>query len=153
VKSGNMERGRPVPAHPHKRKLEWVAWVLGKQPALFVVSPQTQYLHHSLIFERLIHKSVLNIDPSRVGAGKITDELLVGKRILERIIGQNIQKKLRLWFQACTRKFLGVLLRLFREDEEVFHQSSFLAHAATGVASPERMESRIPGIETKYRLS
>jgi len=120
---------------------------------LFVMSPQSQYLHHSLILEHLIHKSVLNIDPSRVGAGKITDELFVGRRILERIIGQNIQKKLRLWFQASTRKLLGVLLRFFREDEEVFHQSSFLAHAATGVASPERMDSRMPGIETKYRLS
>lgn len=120
---------------------------------LFVMSPQPQNLHHLLSLEHLIHQSVLNIDSSGIGTSKIADELLVRGRILEWIIDQNIQKQLRLRFQTSTCKLLRVLLRLFREDEEVFHQSSFLAHASTGVASPERMDSRIPGIETKYRLS
>ncbi len=65
--------------------------------------------------------------------------------------GVQIKKRI----DHCTglAKFLGILLCLLCEDEEVFHQSSFLAHAETGVASPERMDSRILGIETKYRLS
>ncbi len=59
--------------------------------ALFVMCPQPQYLNDSLSLEHLIHKSVLNIDSSGIGASKIANELLVGRRVLERISRQNIQ--------------------------------------------------------------
>lgn len=55
------------------------------------MSPQSQHLDYSLRFEHLVDKSVLNIDSSGICTGKIADEILVGWRILERIIGQNIQ--------------------------------------------------------------
>jgi hypothetical protein len=38
---------------------------------------------------------------------------------------------------------------LFCEDKVVAHQSSFLAHAETGVVSPARIDSLMPGIEIK----
>ena len=40
---------------------------------LFVMRPQSQYLHHSLSLEHLIYESVLDIDPSGVGPGEIAD--------------------------------------------------------------------------------
>ena len=52
---------------------------------------QLQHLNDSLSLEHLIHKSVLNIDSSGIGASKIADELLVERRLLEKIIRQNIQ--------------------------------------------------------------
>lgn len=60
-------------------------------PYLFVMSPQSQHFHYALRFEHFVDKSVLNIDSSGICTHKIADELLVGGRILERIIGQNIQ--------------------------------------------------------------
>ncbi len=117
------------------------------------MSPQSQHFHDSLSLEHLIHKSVLDIDSSGVSTSEIADELLVGGRVLEGIIRQNIQKKLSLRFQSSARKLFGVLLRLLRENKAVFHQSSFSAHAETGAASPSRIDSLIPGIETKKRLS
>ena len=116
---------------------------------LFVMSPQPQYLYYSLSLEHLIHEPVLDVDPSGVCAGQIADEFFVGWRVLKRIIRQNTQKKLCLRFQTRARQLLGVLLRLFCEDKLIFHQSSSLAHADTGVASPARMDSLMPGIEIK----
>jgi len=116
---------------------------------LFVMSPQPQYLYNLPSLEHLIHESVLDIDPSGIGTGEIADELFVGWRVLKRIIRQYIQKKLRLGFQTSARNLLGVLLGLFCEDKLIFHQSSFLAHSDTGVASPTRMDSLMPGIEIK----
>ena len=57
----------------------------------FVVRPQSQNFHHPLRFEHLINQPMLNGDPSRVGTRKVPNELFVRRRILERVLLQNIQ--------------------------------------------------------------
>ena len=92
---------------------------------------------------------MLYVDSARIGTSKVTDKLLGGRRVPERINRQNIQQMLCLRLQASAGKLLGVFLRLFGENKAEFHQASFLLQAETGVAIPARIDSLMPGMETK----
>ena len=50
---------------------------------LFVMRPQSQHFDNMLILQDLVDQAMLDIDTSGIGAAKITDEFLVGWRILE----------------------------------------------------------------------
>lgn len=53
---------------------------------LFVVCPHAYHFHGLNVIEHLIDKTMLNIYSSRESPGKVTDQLLVGRRVLERIV-------------------------------------------------------------------
>lgn len=57
--------------------------------ALFVVCPQTEDLYDSFFLQYLIHEPMVDVDPSRVSSCEVADQLLVGWRILERVLGEN----------------------------------------------------------------
>ena len=50
----------------------------------------------ALFREHLVDESVLDVDPPRVAAGEVTDELLVTRGRGERIFGQDVQEALGL---------------------------------------------------------
>jgi hypothetical protein len=55
---------------------------------------------NSLVREHLVDESVLDVDPPLAAAGEVTDELLVTRGRGERVLGQDVQKILRLLLQA-----------------------------------------------------
>jgi hypothetical protein len=119
------------------------------QPSLTRIESTCGVRGRSFLLEHLIHEPVMNIDPPRIGAVKITDKLLEGRRILKRIIGEDLEKLLRLRLQARGCKLLGILEGLLAVDDAPLHQSSFLALLASGSAMPCLMDSRIPGTESR----
>lgn len=56
---------------------------------LLVVCPHTKDTNRFLFDKDLIHNAVLNIDAARVCAGKITDQVFEGGRVLKWIVGKN----------------------------------------------------------------
>lgn len=59
---------------------------------LLIVCPHTQDTNRFLFGKNLIDHAVLNIDASRVGASKITNQLFEGRGILKRVVGKNRQQ-------------------------------------------------------------
>lgn len=57
-----------------------------------IVGPHAQDANHFLFGKNFINHAVLNIDTSRVGASKITNQLFEGRRILKRVMGKNRQQ-------------------------------------------------------------
>lgn len=101
----------------------------------------------------LINKLMLDVDPSRIGAVEVSDQLFIGRRVPERVAFKNRQERLRLRLQPGSRQLFGILLRLFGLNERPSHQSSSLAHSLTGVAGPSRIDSRVPGTDRRTRVS
>ncbi len=119
----------------------------------FVVSPHPNDFHNAAFFENLVHKPMLDIDPSRGGATQISYKLLIGRGSLKRICFKYSEEFLGFWFQTSRRKFPGILLSLFRVNKRPFHQESPVEHFPTGVLRPRTIDSRILGIDSKYSVS
>lgn len=58
-----------------------------------------------------------------------------------------------LGFSRGGGKFFGVLLRLFGENHPPNHQSKSSVQSSIGVSKPSRMDSRIPGMLSRKRVS
>lgn len=121
----------------------------GEASGSFVVSPHTDDLNCVLGVMDLIHQAMLDVDATGIGARQISDELFVWRRLLKRILRDDIEKTLRLWPEVRRRKFPGVLLRLFGVNNRPIHQPGLVEDLPRGSAMPLRMESRIPGIEMR----
>lgn len=113
------------------------------------MTPQPNHFDDFYLRKNLVNQPVLDVNPSRIGSGQIPHKLLEGGRILKWIAFQNFQQALRLWLQPRRRKFFSVFLGLFGVKKLPAHQLSFLESLLTGVLRPARMDSRIPGMETK----
>lgn len=59
--------------------------------ALLVVRPHTEHFDRLDVLKNLIDESVLNVDPPRVGARQVADELLIGRGCLKRILCENFK--------------------------------------------------------------
>ena len=60
----------------------------------------------------LIHKTMLNVDAAGISSRQVANKFLVGRRILEWILGDDVEKPLGLGFEIRGRNLLGVLLGL-----------------------------------------
>lgn len=120
---------------------------------LLVVSPHAQHLDDFLRIEDLIDEPMLDIDSARVCPGEISDELLVRRRILERVGSKDAWQMLRLFFQASRGEVLGVFLGMFGKDNLPAHHSRPLAQDSTGSFMPDLIDSRMPGTDSKWRVS
>src|SRR5258706_16384956 len=96
---------------------------------------------------------MLDIDAARIGAVEIADQFLVGRGSAKRIHRQEVKQGLRLVFQTAGRELPGVFQCLLRVHHTPPHQSSFLALLASGSAMPRLIDSRMPGIDSRYRVS
>ena len=97
----------------------------------------------------LIHKPMLNVDAPRIGAHQITGEFLKGGRVLKRILRDNVEEFLGLRFEIRQCNPLRVLARLPGVNNRPTHQPGFFDNLESGSAMPLRMDSRMPGIETR----
>lgn len=64
-----------------------------------VVSPHSEYLDGTLGVIDLIYQSMLNVDAARISAGQISNELFVGRRVLKRVLGEDVEKTLHPRFE------------------------------------------------------
>lgn len=121
--------------------------------ASFVVSPEAEDFHHSEVVEDLVDQPVLDVDPARIGSRQVANQFLKGRRSLLRILCQSGKQEFRLRLETGSRQLFRILLRLPRKDDPPTHQRSSGAQASTGVVRPFRIDSRIPGIESKWSVS
>lgn len=119
------------------------------QSALFVVGPQTDHFDGPALFQDLVDEPVLDGDPARVGPGEIPDQLLVGRGDAEGIAPEQVKQDLSFGPQAGGGQFFRVSLGLARKDEAPCYHRSVSRHFAMGVFNPRRMDSRMPGIESR----
>src|SRR4051812_33387481 len=65
-----------------------------------VMTPHAENSHGPLVRIDLVDQTMLPIDTPRVEAGKLTDELLKGRRRSIRIVSQNCEKLFDLFFKS-----------------------------------------------------
>lgn len=115
--------------------------------------PEPQNLDDTLVGQHLVDDPVLNVDTAGIAPFKIAHESLEWRWTLKWIILDDPQQLLRLGFQTAGGKLLRVFSRLLRVDEPPTHQSSSSEHSLTGSSMPSRIDSRMPGIESRYSVS
>ena len=116
---------------------------------LLVVRPHADDLDGLEVVEDLVDEAVLDVDSAGAGAGQVADESLVPRRGLVGILAQNVEEPLSLRLEARAGELLRVPPRLAGVDEPPAHQSSSSEHFSTGVLSPLRIDSLIPGTEVR----
>jgi hypothetical protein len=117
------------------------------------MGPHPNDLHGPFLGIDLIYKTVLHVDPAGIRSLKISHQFLKRGRILARIRAHDFKQALSICPQVRRSQFLSVLLRLFCVIEIPAHQLRVLELFESGSAIPLRIESRIPGIESRYRVS
>ena len=111
--------------------------------------PKPQNFYYVFFLQNLIHKTMLNIDTPRIRTREISNQFLIRRRILKRIFRDNVEQTFSLEPEIRGRYFFCVFLRLPGVNDNPTHQPGFLAALDSGSAMPLRMESRIPGIDTR----
>ena len=96
---------------------------------------------------------MLDVDATGIRTGQIADELFVRRRVLEGVLRRDVEKALGLRFEIGLGDLSGVLLSLPGIDDLPVHQPGLAEALESGSAMPLRMESRIPEIETRWRVS
>ena len=131
----------------------WPEYISAIWKILFVMRPHAEDLDDPLLLQDLVDQPVLDIDPSRISTAQIAYQLLKRRRRLQRIFSQQIEEFLYPGTQTRSGDFPGILLRLASVDQFPTHQSSSPAHSSTGVFIPSMMDSRIPGMESRWSVS
>ena len=120
---------------------------------LFIVRPHANDFDRPDVLKHLIDEAVLDIDASRIGAGQIADQFLIGRGRLKRILSEDCEERFRFGLEAGRGEFPGVLLRLPGKHHPPAYHRSLSLHCATGIFSPRRIDARIPGMERRCSVS
>jgi len=114
------------------------------------MGPHPDHLYGAFVLEDLVYEAMLHVDPARKGARKIADELFEGGRIPERVHREKIEKEPRLLLETRARELARVPAGLAGEDDPpALHQFSSSTHSERGVFRPFRIDSRMPGIDSR----
>jgi len=123
------------------------------QNRLLVARPHLEDLDRPLLWQDLIHESVLDVDSSREGAREVTHELFESGWLLGGIRPEDFEELFGLFAQTAGRELPRVFLRLPRKDDlpgpGFAYQPGRFEVLESGVRNPFRMDSRIPGIERR----
>ena len=115
--------------------------------------PHSDNFHRLDVVEDLINQAMLDVDSSRINTSEIAYELFVWRRVAVWVFSEQIQQAIGLRFKTGLRYFLRVFFRLLRENQSPTHQPGSSSHFSTGVFSPFLIDSRIPCIEARYKVS
>jgi len=117
------------------------------------VCPHAEDLYGSEIVEHLIDESVLDIDAARISAGEVADQFLEGRRSPSGILSKNLEKFLGFPSEPAAGDLSRVLLRLLGKYNppggRSVYQPGFADVFDSGVRNPFRIDSRIPGIDSR----
>ena len=71
-----------------------------RQRGLFIVSPHAEYPDDFFIGKHLIYKTMLYVDPSRIGSSQVAHKLFIRRGILKRICFKYRDQSLHLVLQT-----------------------------------------------------
>lgn len=119
------------------------------------MSPKTQYPNTTPILVYRINKAVFYVYPPGICAFEVSNQFLIRWRILKRIVLQNLEQLDNIIPQPCLFDHLNVLYRLFCKLDFPHHHSISLAltHSSGSAFIPSIIDSRIPGILRRYKVS
>jgi hypothetical protein len=124
-----------------------------RQDFLFIMGPHPKNFHSPDVLQDLIDKTVLYVDPSGIGATEFPDQFLIGRRSLEWALGKHEKQLFCFWPEARSRKLLGVLPGLRRENYGPAHHPGSWLHFETGIFIPLIIEAFMPGIAERKIVS
>jgi hypothetical protein len=75
-------------------------WRRYRVRASFVLGPEAQSLHDPLAQEHLVDEPVLDVEPTGEGSAQITHQRLLGRRLAEGILCQELQQLLGLGLEG-----------------------------------------------------
>jgi len=123
------------------------------QNRLLIVRPHPEDFHRPLLWQDLIHESVLDVDSSREGAREVSHELFESGWLLAGIRPEDFEELFGLFTETAGSKLPCVFLRLPRKDDlpgpGFVYQPGRFEVLERGVRNPLRIDSRIPGIERR----
>ena len=115
--------------------------------------PHPQHTHRVFRLAHFIDQAVLDVDAARIGPGQIAHQLFIGRWVLEWVVGQHVQKRLRVRPEPGSRELLGVLQRMPGENNCPRHQATAVALSLRGSAMPCWIDSRMPGTDSRNSVS
>ncbi len=124
-----------------------------KGSCLFVMRPHSNDLYGVDVIQDLVDQPMLDIDPPRAGASEVSYQFLVCRRGSIGVFSENLEQSFRLGLKAGLGELPCIFLGLLGKHQSPAHHSSSASHCSTGVSSPLRMDSRIPGRDARYRVS
>lgn len=92
---------------------------------------------------------MLNVDSTGARPREIADEFFARRRIVKRILPDKREEGFGLWPFPRGFWLLDVLLCLPGEDDLPSYQAIFSEHFSTGVFNLRRMDSLMPGIDSR----
>lgn len=137
------------PEKPARPKEKTSSGLAGYLFLLFVMCPHTKDLYCFAAGEYLINKTMLNVDSAGISSCQVAHEFFKRRRILERVLFDNIEEQFRFGSKPRCRKLLGIFLGLLCKDEPPTYHFNLVRHFLMGVLMPLRIDSRIPGIERR----
>ena len=117
------------------------------------MSPHTNDFNRLDIFKNLIDQPMLEVDAPGISPLEVADQFFKGWRLAEGVFTQEFQQGFRFGSQPGVGELFSVLLGLFSVGKLPFHHFSFLESLETGVFKPLRMDSFMPGMDERYKLS
>lgn len=111
--------------------------------------PHADDLHGVLSRVDLVHQTVLNIDAAGIGSFEIADQFLKRWRRLQRILLEDLDQPFRRCPKIPGDELFRVLLSLPGIVEPPAHQLSSVFDLLNGSRNPFRIDSRMPGIESR----
>lgn len=115
--------------------------------------PHPEDLDRPLLWQNLIHESVLDVDSSREGAREVAHELFESGWLRQVLRPKDFEEHFGFFAQTPGRELPRVFLRLPRKDDLTgpgfAYQPGRFDVLESGVRNPFRIDSRIPGIESR----
>ena len=118
------------------------------------MGPHAQDADDAFLFEDLVDKPVLNVDPAGIHTCEAPDEALVAGRRRKRILSQNLDEALSFRRESAGGELLRILRGLLGENDPPhrYHSTSSRASSRSSRAASFRL-SVIPGIPCRYKVS
>lgn len=126
---------------------------LASATASLVMRPHPEDFYSMLAIQDLVYEPMLDVDASGVCAGKVADQFLIAGRCLEWVLSDHREQPLDLFHQSRGRNLPSVVLSLSCVNNPPAHQPGSSEHWSRGVSRPLRMDSRMPGTDSRYRVS
>lgn len=121
--------------------------------ALFVMRPHADDLDDLFVFQNMVHQPMLDVDPAGTSSSEIAHKLLKRWRRLKWVFSHELRQFLCFLLQSSISGLTRIFPSLLGENDSPAHQSSRSEHALMGIFNPSRMDSRIPGIDSKKTVS
>ena len=117
------------------------------------MGPQPKHFHGLMLKIHLIHEPMLDVDASGIGSCEIPDQFFKRRRIRKRVISKEFQQSFNVRTKIQRGGLFRIPLCLFRKIELPTHHLSVFEHLSSGCFIPAMTDSRIPGTDSRCKVS